>query len=34
MFLDKIRVNEVRANSTDEKQLFETKLAMDHLCLL
>ena len=32
-FLSMMRVNEVRANPTDEKQPFETKLAMNHLCL-
>ena len=30
-FLSMMRVNEVRANPTDEKQPFETKLAMNHL---
>ena len=33
-FLSKMRVNEVRTNPTDAMQLFETKLAMDHPCLL
>ena len=33
-FLPKMIVNGVRANPMDEKQLFETKPVMDHLCLL
>ena len=28
------KVNGVRVNSMDAMQLFETKLVMDHLCLL
>ena len=33
-FISKMRVNEVRANPMDAMQLFETKLGMDHPCLL
>ena len=33
-FLSKMSVNEVRTNPMDAMQPFQTKLAMDHPCLL